>query len=333
MSLKKIGSIFLAILLVLLLLPVLVNLSLKKDIVQVEDPIIEKTSVGKTIQVQKKETGEILTLDFEEYIKGVVAAEMPASFEEEALKAQAVAARTYAFRRMKEQMAKPVETRPSFHITTDFHTGQSYLTMEELKQKWGNNFYSYYEKVVKAVVATKGEIMVYEDEPIEAVFHSTSAGVTQSAQEVWSLDLPYLQSVESVEDVKAPSFIQQVEFTSEEFLNRITECLPEIVIAKENIGKQIQIIERSSSGYVKQVQIGNQILSGQDIRNILGLASNHFTLEQEGDNLTFITQGYGHGVGMSQYGAHFMAEEGKTYKEILQHYYQGIRIENMKKYE
>ena len=175
--------------------------------------------------------------------------------------------------------------------------------------------------------------MVYEDEPIEAVFHSTSAGVTQSAQEVWSLDLPYLQSVESVEDVKAPSFIQQVEFTSEEFLNRITECLPEIVIAKENIGKQIQIIERSSSGYVKQVQIGNQILSGQDIRNILGLASNHFTLEQEGDNLTFITQGYGHGVGMSQYGAHFMAEEGKTYKEILQHYYQGIRIENMKKYE
>ena len=97
--------------------------------------------MGKTIQVQKKETGEILTLDFEEYIKGVVAAEMPASFEEEALKAQAVAARTYAFRRMKEQMAKPVETRPSFHITTDFHTGQSYLTMEELKQKWGNNFY------------------------------------------------------------------------------------------------------------------------------------------------------------------------------------------------
>ena len=173
--------------------------------------------------------------------------------------------------------------------------------------------------------------MVYEDEPIEGIFIRRVQSYS-IAQEVWSLDLPYLQSVESVEDVKAPSLYNKWNLL-EEFLNRITECLPEIVIAKENIGKQIQIIERSSSGYVKQVQIGNQILSGQDIRNILGLASNHFTLEQEGDNLTFITQGYGHGVGMSQYGAHFMAEEGKTYKEILQHYYQGIRIENMKKYE
>ncbi len=317
-----------------MLLPVVVTFSLKKDVTQVEEPITEPLATGNMIKVQKKETGEILTLDFEEYIKGVVAAEMPASFEEEALKAQAVAARTYALRRILEQKAQPVETRPSYHITTDFRTGQSYLTMEELKKKWGDtNFYTYYEKVVKAVAATKGEIMVYEEEPIEAVFHSTSAGVTQSAQDLWSLELPYLQSVDSLEDVQAPSFLQRIEFTPEEFLQKITQAMPEMVIGKEEVGKQIQIIERNPAGYVKQVQIGNQILTGQDLRNILELASNHFILEEEEGKLIFITQGYGHGVGMSQYGAHFMAQKGKTYKEILQHYYQGIQIEKMKKYE
>ncbi|NMA83918.1 MAG: stage II sporulation protein D [Epulopiscium sp.] len=331
---KKIGTIFLAMMMILFLLPVLVTWTLKPEESQLEELLVEPIYTGNNIKVQKKETGEIITLDFEEYIKGVVAAEMPANFEEEALKAQAVAARTYALRRILERDNQPLETRPPYHITTDFRTGQSYLNMQELKERWGEtNFYTYYEKVAKAVIATQGEIMVYEEEPIEAVFHSTSAGMTQSAKDLWTMDLPYLQSVDSIKDVQAPSFLQQMEFTVEEFLEKVVEAIPEIVIGKEDVTKQMQIIERNPAGYVKQVQIGNQILTGQDLRGILGLASNHFTIEETEQTISFLTQGYGHGVGMSQYGAHYMAQEGKDYREILQHYYQGIQIEKMQKYE
>lgn len=265
-----------------------------------------------------------MELEFEEYIKGVLAAEMPVLFEIEALKAQAVAARTYAVKKMNQEKKEELK---GADISTEHSKGQAYLSVEELKQKWGENFYTYYNKITKAVEETKNEIMIYEEEPIEAVFHSTSAGITQSAEDVWQVDVPYLQSVESIGDIEAPVFVDEKIISKQEVFQLLKEKYPEIVI--QDLIRQIQIVERNNGGYIKKAQIGNKILSGEEIRSLFNLRSSCFSIEEEGDNLKFISKGYGHGAGMSQYGANYMAKEGKNYKEILMHYYQGVQIKEI----
>ena len=252
--------------------------------------------------------------EFEDYIKGVVAAEMPALFQQEALKAQAVSARTYAVRKMQENATTEVP----------YNIGQAYITIDEMKQKWGNNFASYYNKISAAVDATKGEIMTYQNEPILAVFHAQSSGKTESAENVWSQSVPYLQSVESIVDENAPDFEKTVSFTYDEIIKKFTEKYNDFHLQKENMPQQIIIKSRSDAGYVQQIQIGNQTFTGKEVRELLGLRSANFTISIENDTLFFTTKGYGHGAGMSQYGAEFMAQQGKTYHEILQHYYTGI---------
>lgn len=252
--------------------------------------------------------------EFEDYIKGVVAAEMPALFQQEALKAQAVSARTYAVRKMQENATTEVP----------YNIGQAYITIDEMKQKWGNNFASYYNKISAAVDATKGEIMTYQNEPILAVFHAQSSGKTESAENVWSQSVPYLQSVESIVDENAPDFEKTVSFTYDEIIKKFTEKYNDFHLQKENMPQQIIIKSRSDAGYVQQIQIGNQTFTGKEVRETLGLRSANFTISIENDTLFFTTKGYGHGAGMSQYGAEFMAQQGKTYHEILQHYYTGI---------
>ena len=252
--------------------------------------------------------------EFEDYIKGVVAAEMPALFQEEALKAQAVSARTYAVRKMEENGS----------LDVPYDIGQAYITTEEMKQKWGEHFTDYYNKISDAVDATKGEIMVYENQPILAVFHAQSSGKTESAENVWSQSLPYLQRVDSAVDEKAPDFEKTVAFTYDEIIKKFQQKYSDFQLPKESIAKQIHITSRSDAGYVQQIQMGNQTLTGREVREVLGLRSANFTVAVEGDILYFTTKGYGHGAGMSQYGAELMAQEGKTYHEILQHYYTGI---------
>lgn len=288
------------------------------------DSAIENKNIifgdGVQIKVMNPETEEIVETPFEDYIKGVVGAEMPALFEFEALKAQSVAARTYAVRKMKESQDAGEGTDVPYEI------GQAYQTKEELRQKWGAHFEEYYKKVSDAVDSTRDEIMVYEEEPILAVFHSTSAGKTETAANVWGQDLPYLQSVDSIGDEQAPDFQTVTTMTQSQVIGRLQSKYTDLTLTEGKLLEQMQIVERTPAGYVKKVQLGNKLLTGKDIREALGLKSSDFTVAQNGENIVFTTKGYGHGAGMSQYGANFMAQQGSTYDEILKHYYQGVEI-------
>lgn len=272
------------------------------------------------IKVYSPEIEIIDDIGIEEYIKGVVAAEMPVSFEEEALKAQAVAARTYALKKLGEN-----------ENIAETDISQAYLSKEELKQRWGNNYNTYWNKISKAVDSTRNQIMTYNDEIIEAVFHSTSAGFTENSENIWSQSLPYLKGVDSHQDENAPDFVSTKSISSSEIIGRLQNKYKDIILTDAPLIQQIQIIERSEGGYILQIQIGNKILSGADVRILLNLKSTNFTVKQNGDDLIFTTKGYGHGVGMSQYGANYMAQEGYKYDEILKHYYQGVKIEANKK--
>lgn len=275
------------------------------------------------IEVYNPETETAEETPFEEYIKGVVGAEMPVLFDIEALKAQAVCARTYALREITA-MGQNTDVMPK---PSDI--GQAYKTKEELKSQWGENFDEYYSRIEKAVNDTAGEIMVYNDEPILAVFHSTSAGYTENSENIWQNALPYLKSVESSGDIYAPQYEYEKEISYNDIKNLFKSKYPDIVFTDEPLISQIKINSVSSAGYITSATAGNVTMSGLDIRGVLGLRSASFTMKDTGNSIIFTTKGYGHGAGMSQYGAEAMAEEGSTYKEILEHYYSGIDFKNM----
>lgn len=275
------------------------------------------------IEVYNPETETNEQTPFEEYIKGVVAAEMPALFDIEALKAQAVCARTYALRAI-EAMVQTTDVLPN---PSDI--GQAYKTKEELKEQWGENFDEYYNNIETAVNETYGEIMVYNDEPILAVFHSTSAGYTENSENIWESALPYLKSVESSGDIYAPQYETSTELSYDKIKELFISKYPSISFSSDSLISQIKINSVSNAGYITSVTVGGVTMSGLDIRGVLGLRSASFTMTDTGISIIFTTKGYGHGAGMSQYGAEAMAEEGYTYKEILNHYYTDIDFKNM----
>ncbi|WP_250278954.1 stage II sporulation protein D [[Clostridium] colinum] len=254
---------------------------------------------------------------FEDYILGVVAAEMPISFEEEALKAQAVAARTYAYKRI-DDINKPVDHNS---------IGQAYNSIEQMKNKWGSNFDNYYNKVKNAVYETEGIIMMYENEPIEAVFHSTSAGITEVSENIWGKNLPYIKSVDSKVDEKAPNFIYTTSIPNSQIIDTLSKKYSNL--DKNKIISSFDITKRSEADYVLEVTVCGKKISGRDIRTMFGLRSTNFTIEKTKDSINFTTKGYGHGAGMSQYGANFMAQDGSSYEEILLHYYDGITLQKV----
>lgn len=255
--------------------------------------------------------------NIEEYIKGVVAAEMPASFPLEALKAQAVASRTYAIRAI-DNADKALE--PS-------DIGQAYITKEKMRENWGDNYDYCYGRVCEAVDGTAGEVMKYNGEPILAVFHSTSAGITEKAGNIWNYDLPYLESTESPGDAYAPNFESVKVISEDEIITLIKEKYSDFDCKKEELFNSIKIISRSNAGYITEIIIGGKSFTGKQVREMLGLRSTNFTVEKTENGIAFTTKGFGHGAGMSQYGAKYMAEQGTDYKGILDHYYKDVVIE------
>ena len=245
-----------------------------------------------------------LDTELEEYVAGVVAAEMPAAFPEEALKAQAVAARTYQVRQMQAAGSRAVL----------YDVGQAYLSEAEQKEKWGEGYALYAGKIHSAVRATAGEIMTYDGEPILAAFHAQSGGRTEDAAHVWNTAVPYLKSVDSKGDRQAPNNETTVTIAAKALAERLG-------IAED---AAVSVKKRTEAGYVAEVQAGSKTFSGREIRERLGLRSADFTIAKNGDSYIFTVHGYGHGAGMSQYGASFLAEQGKNYHEILRHYYTGI---------
>lgn len=296
-------------------------------IMQLQDNLNEKNNEknpsGQEISVYFSDEKDTRVMNIEDYLTGVVCAEMPASFEKEALKAQAVAARSYAVYRIENQSAD----HPDAAVCTDFAHCKAYKKPEDAQKDWGKDSSKYTEKIKQAVSETQGEILTYNGEVALAVFHSQSGGGrTENSADVWGGDVPYLVSVESHGEENAPNFYSSAVFSFEEFKEKI---LSQNAAATLNTPQDIGESEISEGGSVKSITIGGAVFTGREIRTLFNLRSSCFKIFADEDSVCFEVTGYGHGVGMSQYGANTMAKEGFDYKKILTHYYSGTEIEGV----
>ena len=258
-------------------------------------------------------------INFEDYIIGVVAAEMPALFHHEALKAQSIVSRTYALQKINLEKINSEKN----YIE---NISQAFLTIEEMKKLWGDDFVNYYNRISLAVSSTNGEVIFYGGEPIEAVFHATSGGYTENSENIWNVSLPYLKSVDSSFDEEVADFIHRHEFTDNELKQILKSNNSEINFSKYSFINEFEISESSENGYVQKLKIANITYTGAEIRNILNLKSTNFTTEDGNGKIIFVTKGYGHGVGMSQTGANYLSQTGYDYKKIISYYYHDIEI-------
>ncbi|GAA0605129.1 stage II sporulation protein D [Virgibacillus siamensis] len=269
-----------------------------------------------SVAVMRASSEKVEDVPLETYVARVVASEMPAEFELEALKAQSLAARTFIVNHMVSQDSSGKSD------VTDTVSDQVYHSKQELRDLLEDDFEWKMEKVKKAVKATKGEILTYNDAPITASFFSTSNGYTENSEDYWENKVPYLRSVKSPWDKGSPKFLDQEIFTIAKVEDVLGVKLP-------NSGDINMEISRTEGKRVGQLTIAGKKISGRKVRQKLELQSSDFTIEQKNDHLIFTTQGFGHGVGMSQYGANGMAKQGKTYKQIVKHYYQGVEISSI----
>jgi len=261
---------------------------------------------------------EELTLT--QYLCGVVAAEMPASYPSEALKAQAVAACSYMVYRSVNEPDAP-EHQGAWVCNDPSHC-KGYLSPLQMKQHWGEEHYNeYYAKIAAAVSAVAGQVLTYEGQPINAVFHAISAGKTERAADVWGQDVAYLQAVESFVDVNATQYLSTAEYSAEQLYQLLAIIKPDV-----DKGLAVGTVSRSDSGGVLSAEIGGVTFTGAQLRSTLSLRSTNFEIARQDDTITFTVKGYGHCVGMSQYGAGQLAESGMSYTEILKTYYTDVEI-------
>lgn len=259
------------------------------------------------LAIKNSKTGEVKKINLEEYVVGVVAGEMPASFSDDALMAQAIAARTYAIYKMNN-------SKTSYDLVTDI-TNQVYITNDEMMDMWQGDYEYYYQKIKSAVYNTKDLVMTYDGDVILSMYFSTSNGYTEDVKEVFGMDKPYLKSVASFEDTKK----RTISFSKAEFCGKLNISCNELNI--ENILK-------NSSGRVSSVMINDKEYKGVELRTLLGLRSTDFSIDVN-NTVDITTSGYGHGVGMSQYGANEMAKLGYSYQDILKYYYKDVEIKNI----
>jgi stage II sporulation protein D len=246
---------------------------------------------------------------------------MPASFSEEALKAQAVASHTYAL--YQSMTSKDDKSLMGADFSNDPAKYQAYFTDEEIRRYYGDKYDEYYGRICAAVDEVADMILVYNDEPIVAAFHSMSSGITESAENIWGQKIEYLVPCKSESDTDAPGFCEGYTFTAEELRARLMTVYEDLSFP-EKYNEWFTVSNRSSSGTVLSLSAGNTTISGAEFRELLSLRSANFEISYDGDGkFSVTTRGYGHGVGMSQYGANYMAENGSSYKEILNHYYPG----------
>ena len=276
-----------------------------------------------TLTIQDGNTTEQMTL--ERYLTGVVRGEMPASFEMEALRAQAAAERSYVYYQLA---AGRKDAHPDADFCTDHTCCSAYLSETAAREKWGGDFAPWNTRVEQAVSDTDGQVVLYNGRPILAVFHSSSAGRTAAAGDVWSGDLPYLVSVDSPEgEETVPNYYSTVTFTAAEAKEKLLTAHPELKLSGTP-DRWFGAAAENGSGRVETVSVGGTDIEGTELRRIFGLRSACFTVAADSESVTFRVTGYGHGVGMSQYGANQLAREGKTWQEILEWYYTGATVGN-----
>ena len=276
--------------------------------VNAEHTNVDNTSVNNTTNSSVSEitvyrsNGSVINLNMTDYLIGVVSSEMPASFNLEALKAQSILARTYA-----------LKAKQSGKKLTDTVSTQSYIDIDQMKNKWGNSFNTYYNKIKNAVENTNREYLSYNGNYIEALYHSTNNGKTESSLDVFGNYYPYLISVSSEYDKNASSYLRTISMPLDTISNKLGLSL--------NNDSVISILSYTDGGNIKEININGNNFSGKKVRELLGLRSADFDISISDNNANITTRGYGHGVGMSQYGANGMANAGYSYKDILFHYY------------
>ena len=319
---KRYLCLALALVICMLFLPLLAgtNLFSKSD-----GQTPPSTAEEDTFLLLDEADGAVLTVNAYDYLCGAVAAEMPPSFHTEALKAQAVAAYTGAYRKREQQKASPDPALQGAHFTVNTAQKLGYLPKELAQAQWGDSFAAAWERIETAVKEVSGKLLVYEGEPILAVYHSISGGATETAGNYWGNDVPYLQSVESPGDTMAPEYQTQVSFQAADLQSALTTAFPELTLP-EDTAAWFGAAQLSPAGTVTSIAVGNATLTGRQIRETLGLRSANFQVLAADGVFTFTVKGYGHGVGMSQYGADYMARQGTKWQDILTHYYKGASI-------
>ena len=279
-----------------------------------------------TISLLHKKPGEVEQVKLDEYLCNVVSAEMPATFEQEALKAQAIVARTYTIYKILNKKHDNAD------ICDDSTCCQAWISKDDRLAKWEENQReSNWQKICSAVNETSGKIITYENKPIDAFFHSNSGGITEVPVNVWGgTGYPYLQSVETSGENTYTQYASEVTLSQEELINKLKEKYSDISIDFTN-SEDIKILEYTESTRVKTVKFGNHEISGVEARTLFGLKSTNFEISRDGNNIKFSVKGYGHGVGMSQTGADSMAKNGSGAEEIIKHFYTGVEITEVNK--
>lgn len=301
---------------------------LPKEIKEKIDEV--KLDTGQKITLKITDTNEIKEMTINEYLVGVVPAEMPPDYEEEALKAQAVVARTYLYQKMRNNSHEDAD------ICDNPSHCQAYYSYDKLMNAWEKTKHydkqtrdKYYEKIKRIVKDTENIIVTYNGELIKAFFHACSAGKTEDVSAIWGeVEIPYLKAVESVEDETYKNYYSKITLTKKQIVDKINEKLNKKCSIKED-KDFIKITEYTKSGRVKYVQIGEEKYKATELRTALGLRSTNFTIEEDLENIIFNVKGNGHGVGMSQVGADYLAKKGETYEDIIKHYYTGVSLEKI----
>lgn len=277
---------------------------------------------GDVISVFMTASEETETIEMRDYVIGSVAAEMPASYELEALKAQALVSVTFA---EYIKTAESNSTPGGADITDDSSLHQGYISTEEMKENWGDAFEAYYNRISQAADAVIDKVITYDGRPIMAAYHAISSGRTESAANIWQSDIPYLQSVESPGDVYSTRYSLTEAFSAEELKSALRSVSG---VNTDDIDENFIVINGvTEAGTVTSVTVGGKEMTGTELRSCLNLRSPCFTAEYSEGEYLITVKGYGHGVGMSQYGADYYAKQGMTYEEIILHYYTGVEIE------
>lgn len=317
--------VILIVILVFFIVLTLLTKGNQKEIIKAD--IVEKNTIENvvplnlTISMYNHETNKTEKLNIDDYVVGVLSAEMPASYDTEALKAQSIAIRTLAFLAMEQKRGCN-----GCDVCSESTHCQAFADVEKRKTMWGSDFDKWQSKIDAAVYDTRGVIMTYNNDPIEVFYHASSNGMTEDSQAVFSMARPYLVSVESP-DVDLNSDIKR--FTYHSFASLLNKSISGLKLSEKNIENNIKITSHTKSGRVDTLEINGKAVSGVKFRRALGIQSTTFEISFYDNNVQITTKGFGHGVGMSQKGANTMAKNGSNYEQILEHYYKGVTLANI----
>jgi stage II sporulation protein D len=319
-----------------LLLGVLVLICLPAFIIKpgnVDLPIKAPNTRDSKLKIKMYHHGQdkIMEIPMDQYLIGVLAAEMPASFEREALKAQAVAARTYTIRRLEYGKSNKTRPHPGADICNDPFHNQAWVSQQDMKSRWGKeNFTAHYTKIAQAVWDTDGQIVLYQGEIIDPVYHASCGGLgTEDAEEVWSAPVPYLKGVACNREKDNPKAYDTKIIALQDLKEKLG---PLVIRVSSRANFDLAVLSNTATGRIRELSFGGRKISGKELRTKLGLKSTKFSWNQEGDKIIFKTIGNGHGVGLCQYGANYMAKDSKDYEDILIHYYTGVELADYWRY-